>query len=333
LNVRLILIGLLFGSLSLIAQGADAPSSIELKYKLPTNSAYSYQTVIKLSGQVKAPNEPQPETLTAQLDMRHRMKVASTDAKGDLVIENHLYNLKLKNGDTTSSVAESATIAMTLAPNGKVLETRGLDTLSQANGLPGMDATTFSSLLYNLPTFPSKSVKAGDAWSDEVPVQLPTGQKAMAQRKVTLVSVGKEKDGQPSAQIKTEMSLPISLQVAGANGGTLTGFQSGVGASKIALADGLPLESHSDIKMQITVKPATPATDAKGKPADSSVQVTTSIQIDSKRVPDEPPPAKKAEDQPDAHSNAQEKTNAGGTTDSNANPPEKSEPNPPADSK
>jgi hypothetical protein len=229
------------------------------------------------------------------------MKVVALDEKKNLVVENKLYNLKLKDEDKTSDADEAPTITTVVEPGtGKTLETRGLDALTEANVLPGLDPTTFSSLLYNLYPLPPKPVKPGDSWSDDVKVQLPTGQKATAQRKLTLLSVGSEKDGKASARIKTEMTLPINVTVEGDNGGTLTGSQNGTGECRILLEDGMPVESHTSVKMQVTAKPSKPSLDDKGKPKDSAVQVTTQIEVQAKRIPDEEPPVKKAEKSPDS---------------------------------
>ena len=283
---------------SCFASAADAPAPVELRYTLGSGSAFSYQTSLKVNGQIKIPNEPKPDTLAAQMDMRQRTRVAEVDAKnGYFVLENRLFNLKLNNNGTVTNADSAPPIVTVMSPAGKVQETRGLDTLATANVLPGLDPTTFSSLIYNPLSFPEKPVKPGDTWLDEVQVQLPNGRKAAAVRKLTLHSLGTEKGGERSARIRTELTLPINIEVQGANGGKIQGSQTGTGESRILLADGMPLESRTDMRMEIAVMPnQLPTTGKDQKPAKGgTVQVTTTIRMEAKRVPDEPPPTPKTQ--------------------------------------
>ncbi len=271
------------------AAALAAPDPVDLQYRLSPGEAFSYRTVLKMEGEAKLPDEPKAEQVKAELSMRQRVKALPQADPGKIALESSLLELKLTDNGVASDAATPPPITTVITPRGKLLEMKGLDTLTSSL-LPGLDATTFSSLLYNLPAFPEKAVAPGDSWADELPVMLPNGQKTMAQRKLTLVSVTEEK-GERAARIRTELKVPINITVEGAGGGVMSGSQTGTGETRVSLADGMPLESRADMKLELTVKPA--SADPKSK-ADATVRVTTRLHVEARRVPDTPPPPPKA---------------------------------------
>jgi hypothetical protein len=292
--VKRILFALLLGASALSVPAANSPAPVELLYHLSPDNAFSFQTTLKLDGQVKLPDETQPEIVKAEMQMRQRVKVLPSEEKAKLALENRLYHLTLTQNGTTSQASGIPPITTIMDAHGKLLEMKGLEVLSNAY-LPGLDATTFSSLLYNLPAFPEKPVKTGESWTDTVPVQLPNGQRTTAERKLTLLSVGAEKDGSPSARLRSEVKLPIDVKVEGANGGTLKGAQTGSGESRILLADGMPLETRTDMKLEVVADPNGSQPQRK---KDATVRVTTQIHVEAKRIPDTPPTEDKSSQVP-----------------------------------
>jgi len=274
LLILMLFVGLvLVACLSLHAQNARPPGSIQLTYRFAPGTAVRYQISQRLTGTRKLPGASAPSPIDAELTSTIRVRCVRILADGslDLEISTESASLKMAGRPAASYQPPKEIRKVRITPIGKVI---GPATPSQEPGRQRspLDFGSIDSIVL-MAILPDGPVDIGGAWTAELP--LPIDSTSKLKLAFALEKVESTPDGQV-ARIKQTLSTPIN---PGASSDSAPrGSQEGQAELLFSVDRGILLSAQGMIKSTVAVPVSVPMVPGGQQPQDNIATVV----LDSK---------------------------------------------------